>query len=353
MIKHVLHQAITNLKKFIPGYEHKLALVEASFAEGKIDKAIQMLESALEEHPVSGGYIRLAEMRHNGFFKKPLAVSEGLWPPLAECSAYPENLIPEVQAISLTPECLGVGILGHGALIVRGLLNKEQTDLLVNAIDNAFAANDQHALTGSTSEWFSPLKPCAENGNVRIARQFIKDGGGTLAVDSPKALSQLVQVIKSTPAADAIAGYLKETPVLSAKKTTLRRVSPDSNSGWHQDGAFLGKGIRTVNLWIALTDCGTDAPSMDMIPKRLNSIIKTGGGDANFSWSLDNAAVAQATGNLNPVRLQFKAGDAIMFDELNLHRTAAEKQMKHNRYAIEAWFFAPSAYPLDQIPVLF
>ena len=353
MIKHVLRQAVTNLRKLIPGYEQKLARVEASFAEGKIDEAIQMLESVLEEYPEPDGYIRLAEMRHSGFFKKPLAVSEVFWPPCVEGSAHPENVIPEVQASTLTPENLGGGILGHGALVVRGLLNKAQTELLVNAIDNAFAANDQHAQTGATSEWFSPLKPCIENGTVRIARQFIRDGGGTLAVDSPKALSQLIQVIRNTPAADAIAGYLKETPALSAKKTTLRRVSPESNSGWHQDGAFLGKGIRTVNLWIALTDCGTDAPSMDMIPKRLNSIIKTGGGEASFSWSLDDAAVAEATGNLDPVRLQFKAGDAILFDELNLHRTATDKQMKQNRYAIEAWFFAPSSYPLNQIPVLF
>lgn len=352
MNKRFLHQAITRLRKRIPSYEQKIALVEAAFAEGRIDEAIQMLESVLEKYSEPGGYTRLVEMRHSGFFKKSHAVSEGTWPPYAGVSDYPENVIPEVNAAALTPKNLGVGIQRHGSLIVRGLLKKEQTELLINAIDKAFAANDQHVLTGAISEWFSPLKPCVENGNVRIARQFIRDGGGTLAVDSPKALSELIKVIRNTVAADAITGYLKERPALSAKKTTLRRVPPDSNSGWHQDGAFLGKDIRTVNLWIALTDCGTDAPSMDMIPKRLNSIIKTGGGGASFSWSLDNAAVAQATGNLDPVRLQFKAGDAILFDELNLHRTAADRQMKHNRYAIEAWFFAPSAYPLDQIPVL-
>ena len=29
---------------------------------------------------------------------------------------------------------------------------------------------------------------------------------------------------------------------------------------WHQDGAFLGEGISTLNLWLPLSDCGDDAP---------------------------------------------------------------------------------------------
>ena len=35
-----------------------------------------------------------------------------------------------------------------------------------------------------------------------------------------------------------------------------------------------------------------------------------------------------------------------------LHRTAAGPGMSRERYAMENWFFAPSAYPEGQIPVL-
>lgn len=345
-------QAVAALRRIFWGYNRQFARCETLFAEGRIDEAIARFEALLGKCPQSDGFIRLAQLRHDGFFRRPGVTPDGPWPPSSGHSPYPSNIIPQIQAIELNAENLRQGILGHGALLVRGLLQPEQTALLVNAIDKAFAANDSHAQRAGDCEWFSPLQPCRENGEVRIARKFIREGGGTLAADSPKALAQLIDVMKCTRAIDAIAGYLNETPALSAKKTTLRRVSPDSNSGWHQDGAFLGEGIRTVNLWIALSDCGTDAPSMDMIPRRLSSIIKPGGGQANFSWSLDDAAVAEATGNLQPVRLQFKAGDAILFDELNLHRTAADKNMTKDRYAIEAWFFAPSTYPLNQIPVL-
>jgi hypothetical protein len=49
----------------------------------------------------------------------------------------------------------------------------------------------------------------------------------------------------------------------------------------------------------------------------------------------------------------FRPGDALLFDERNLHATACGPEMTENRYAIEAWFFAPSCYPADQVPLVF
>ena len=49
----------------------------------------------------------------------------------------------------------------------------------------------------------------------------------------------------------------------------------------------------------------------------------------------------------------FEPGDALLFDERFLHRTAVEPEMTRERYAIESWFFAPSHYPGDQIPLVF
>ena len=66
--------------------------------------------------------------------------------------------------------------------------------------------------------------------------------------------------------------------------------------GWHQDGAFLGQGIRTVNVWIALTDCGVDAPSMDMVPRRMTDIVPTGTEGALMSWTVSQILVEDAAG---------------------------------------------------------
>ena len=50
--------------------------------------------------------------------------------------------------------------------------------------------------------------------------------------------------------------YFGEPPMLLARKGTLRRISHEGTSGgWHQDGAFMGVGIRSLNVWLALTHC--------------------------------------------------------------------------------------------------
>ncbi|MEZ5167509.1 MAG: hypothetical protein R2695_13835 [Acidimicrobiales bacterium] len=50
---------------------------------------------------------------------------------------------------------------------------------------------------------------------------------------------------------------------------------------------------------------------------------------------------------------EFREGDALLFDHLFLHRTGVTDAMTKERYAIESWFFAPSAYPGGQIPVFY
>ena len=53
-----------------------------------------------------------------------------------------------------------------------------------------------------------------------------------------------------------------------------------------------------------------------------------------------------------PVRPLFHAGDALLFDDLFLHRTAIDPSMTRPRYAIESWFFAPTDYPKGQVPLV-
>ena len=53
------------------------------------------------------------------------------------------------------------------------------------------------------------------------------------------------------------------------------------------------------------------------------------------------------------MRPVFEPGDALLFDNMLLHRTAADATMTQARYAIESWFFAPSRYPNDQLPLVF
>ncbi len=166
-------------------------------------------------------------------------------------------------------------------------------------------------------------------------------------------LYELLEVIDDTGVGALIAEHLGERPALSANKCTLRRVPITTNTDWHQDGAFLGEQVRTIDLWLALSHCGSDAPGLDIVPRRIDHVVETGTEGAYFDWSVSPAVVAEVAGDVEVIRPVFEPGDALLFDHLLLHRTAAGPEMTRERYAIETWFFAPSAYPNGQIPLVY
>ena len=86
------------------------------------------------------------------------------------------------------------------------------------------------------------------------------------------------------------------------------------------------------------------------MPWRVDRIVETGTGGAFFDWSVGPDTVEEVAEDAAVVRPIFEPGDALLFDELFLHRTATEEAMTRERYAKETWFFVPSLYPGDQIP---
>ena len=56
-------------------------------------------------------------------------------------------------------------------------------------------------------------------------------------------------------------------------------------------------------------------------------------------------------GGAGVVRPRFEAGDMVIFDDLNLHRTAVEPEMTRERHAIELWCSGPRGVPRgDHVP---
>jgi len=146
-----------------------------------------------------------------------------------------------------------------------------------------------------------------------------------------------------------IAKHFTERPSLSVNKCELRRMPGGMATGpldFHQDGAFLGADIRTVNVWLALSSCGVDAPGLDIVPRRVERVLPTGVDGAIFKWTLSPVTVERELAGPPIVRPKFEPGDAMLFDHLLIHRTANEPNMTKQRYAIETWFFAPSTYPV-------
>jgi Phytanoyl-CoA dioxygenase (PhyH) len=329
-----------------------VAQVDELVATGRCLDAIQVLHHANREAPDPALERRLAHVRHMAFDQLAPQSSFEEWPPLVD-GADPGTAacLPEITRAELEAEVVRRSILAHGALCVRGLLDHDQVGRFVAGIDTALAVREEGPAAARDQSWFAAL-PLPQDAARSLGRNWVAGSGGVLTADSPRLLFLLFETYEDVGLRRVVSDYLGERPVLSANKCTLRRVPLTASTDWHQDGAFLGRGIRVLNIWVALTDCGVDAPGIDLLPRRLDHIVETGTGGAFFDWAVGPAVVERLAADAPVVRPEFRAGDAVLFDDMYLHRTAIEPTMTRARYAIESWFFAPTAYPAGQVPLV-
>jgi hypothetical protein len=333
-----------------------LADADDLVADGRPLDAIEVLRHAIRQLADPDLERRLVQVRYAAFDHLEASSAFDRWPvPVDGLDRDSPARIPEVTPVELDADLLRRNLLANGSLCVRGLLDEDQVAMFVAGIDMVLSVRAEGPAAGLTKHrdqsWFAAL-PLPTDEAQSLGRHWVAGSGGVLAVDSPRLLFHLFETYEAVGLRNAAADYLGERPVLSANKCTLRRVPLTSNTDWHQDGAFLGRGIRALNVWIALTDCGVDAPGMDLLPRRLDHLVETGTGGAIFDWAVGPAVVEKLAVDAPVVRPEFRAGDALLFDDMFLHRTAIEPTMTRPRYAIESWFFAPTSYPSGQVPLV-
>jgi hypothetical protein len=337
-----------------------LAEAERLRTAGRSLEAIDLLTTANRDSPSPEIERRLVDFRHSAFAeldRKATAPKQPTAPSLDE--HLDSDGVPVIEAEALDAELLRKAIFGHGCLLVRGLVDPSGAERLRGGIDRAFSARDA-ALAETTKpaggSWFAPFEAGPEyQPSVEVGRPFVGKGSGSWIADSPRMLFQLLEAFEQVGVREIATEYLGERPAISVNKGTLRRVDASAGTNWwHQDGAFLGEGIRALNVWLSLTHCGRDAPGMDVVPRRIEEIVETGSHGADFDWSVGEPVVEKvAPGAVT--RPTFEPGDALLFDHLFLHRTGSDPEMTETRYATETWFFAPSAYPdpLKQVPLVY
>src|SRR6266850_2219117 len=224
---------------------------------------------------------RLVRLRHEAFSELRSA-PPSVWPP-AFGDPFPEihGRPPEISRADLTPSVLGGAIQHHGCLLVRGLFSAERVATLMDDTDRAFRARtdaEAGAPAGRTTPWYVPFEPGAEWPVLTESqRKWVRDCGAMWIADSPAAMFDVMEGLHEAGIPALLRDYLGEPPAMSVNKCTLRRVHPAAAGAWHQDGSFLGSGIRTVDVWVALTECGgdTSAPGIAMVPRRIHHVLET------------------------------------------------------------------------------
>lgn len=314
--------------------------VERLIRAGELEVAAAELQQSGSSQPradVSRILLRMRQRDFAGSAVTPLTT----WPRRVESTLAAEGSIPEITPEQLTSQKLVDGVVGSGSMIVRGLLTSDRAGQLRDQIDRVMAARERVKAGESSPElsaWFERFDPGMST--------FAGDSAAYV-IDSPIMALEIAELYRDLGITEAVAQYLGERPAVSLRKWVLRRVPATTNTGWHQDGNFLGKHTRNINLWISLSDSGVTSPGLDLVPFRLDDIVESGTGDAAFTWSVGSQVVDSLCGEHPPVSPEFTAGDAVFFDHFCLHRTGVRPGMTETRYAIESWFFAPSHFPAD------
>ena len=331
----------------------EVAEAERLEASGDLFGAIDLLNEANRASRDTDLEMRIRRLRNiagvnlleNAIGNPSYAEPEGELPPPGEYR------MPEVTPDQLTAGVLRKSILEYGCLLVRGLMDSEKATRIANDIDHAFVVRE--GLSGGESDpdgYYSEMTP--EPPHEIGGRNWVKEGGGVLAADSPRLMFDMLESMEEAGLREVLEGYLGEKPAISAQKCTLRKATPDVGGAWHQDGSFLGP-VRSLNVWLSLSRCGDVAPSMDVIPRRLEEFAATGTKGAVLDYQVSQAVAEEVAGDVGIVRPIFNPGDALLFDHLFLHQTGSDPSMPNPRYAIESWFFGPSAYPAEYAPIAF
>jgi len=264
----------------------------------------------------------------------------------------PAGSLPEVRADQLTPGLVRAAILRDGFILIRGLVDRNEALAFGEEIGRAFEQREKFLAGQSAAEGYYeeivPGRP--EYAEPLSVRPWIREGGGVLAADSPMLSAQMVDMFERTGLVRLVEGYLGERPLISLQKTTLRKAEPSVPGAWHQDGSFMGD-VRALNLWLSLSRCGDEAPGLDIVPRRLNYLVTQQTEEAVLSIQVSQAMAEEAAGDRKIIRPIFDPGDALLFDDWLLHQTGSDPAMPRPRYAIENWFFGPSAFPAEYGPM--
>lgn len=245
----------------------------------------------------------------------------------------------------------------RSCVLLRNFISAEEAARLAELGHRCFAATDENLARTARGEPQIPsiysklqdAEPEIRMGNDRFLRAY----GGMPIEMMPYAGHELFKLLRASGLLTLVEAYIGGRPLVSGQKCTLRLGDKDApvRHVFHQDGAFLGgETARTMNIWIALTEAGLDAPGLEVFPDRLTEILPVGDDGSTVPWEINEAQAYGLYGRDSMVTPHFQPGDALIFDQMCLHRTHVTPEMTKQRLAYECWFFPPDpAYQRFQL----
>jgi ectoine hydroxylase-related dioxygenase (phytanoyl-CoA dioxygenase family) len=177
------------------------------------------------------------------------------------------------------------------------------------------------------------------------------------AILNARDLQTILNTILTNPSGEWLKRQLGHAVICNLDHSWIRRqYAPHryprfhAPHAWHQDGAlgfdFLAYPdgnyppdalISMVTCWIALDDCGNDAPGLELITQEQPELLSPSG--------LTDARIRDRFLPEHFWRPVLQPGDALLFTGEILHRTHVVPAMMHDRTSIELRFFPADDFP--------
>jgi ectoine hydroxylase-related dioxygenase (phytanoyl-CoA dioxygenase family) len=149
-------------------------------------------------------------------------------------------------------------------------------------------------------------------------------------------------VLTTTILKDTATHLLARAPEPS-RNSFVRTIFADKD-GWqlpfHQDQMLLQRPL--LNVWIALTPCGTEAPGLELVVTDKSNLLATFADDRKeFSAAQKQIAESEVIKTFGPESLWhpiMAPGDALIFRGTTIHRTFVTSAMDKPRISIELRF---------------
>lgn len=234
--------------------------------------------------------------------------------------------LPSIARSELNAKTLASGLLHHGALIVRELYDADQR---------------------------KTLRECAE---LEEESGFEK---GMMGRCSNHTLVELLKAYEACGLLAAVRDYLGDDLVMLKGRSEVRKKYsvPGKSFGlpWHQDVNFFGAQSYAVNCWASVTGCGEDSPGLTMVPRRFDERVgwdeARGRAPLTYGLKTPKEVLEEAMEGHPQLNVILGPGDAIIFDEMALHRTGSTPWATDYNITTISWFFRSARFLEGRIPV--
>ncbi|HTU14418.1 MAG TPA: hypothetical protein VMF31_04415, partial [Solirubrobacterales bacterium] len=171
--------------------------VEALEADGKLFEAIDLMTSINRAERDPNVERELRRVRHlAGIELLENAPENPVYPTPSQAPARGEqSRCPEATPDQLTPELLRASFLEAGCLLVRDVMDDDKAIQLAADIDHSFEVRKERGEGNPDPDGFyDEMQP--EDPFKILEREWVEEGGGVLAADSPKMLFDMLDTFE-------------------------------------------------------------------------------------------------------------------------------------------------------------